>query len=70
MQTSTKLIGEHHFKNWLPRHSIISVVLLAAALTRFAAAATFYPGVSPTNVFWPGGIIPYEFDTNYPTTPA
>src|SRR5271170_622552 len=32
-------------------------------------AASFFPGISPTNVIWPGGTIPYLFDTNYPCTP-
>lgn len=27
-------------------------------------AATFYQGVTPTSVPWPGGVVPYEFDTN------
>ncbi len=33
----------------------------------FAIASTggnFYQGVSPTNLFWPGGIVPYQFATN------
>lgn len=28
-------------------------------------AGNYFQGVAPTNVFWPGGIVPYRFDTNY-----
>lgn len=35
-----------------------------------AVAGLFYAGVSSTNLFWPGGIIPYEFDTNSALTAA
>ena len=31
-------------------------------------AANYFQGVSPGNVFWPGGTVPYLFDTNYPIT--
>jgi hypothetical protein len=27
-------------------------------------AGNFYQGVSPTSVFWPGGVVPYQFATN------
>lgn len=41
----------------------VMVLWLAAAP---ALAANFFAGA--TNVFWPGGIIPYTFDTNYTIT--
>jgi len=44
---------------------IISILLSILAFSLHPAAsraATFYPNVSPTNLPWPGGIIPYEFD--------
>src|SRR5579864_487567 len=31
-------------------------------------AGNYFQGVAPTNVFWPGGIVPYRFDTNYTIT--
>jgi hypothetical protein len=42
--------------------SLIFLVLPNSFISGTARAATFYPGVSPTNLPWPGGIIPYEFD--------
>ncbi len=38
---------------------ILSVLLPAPGL-----GGNFYQGVSPTNVFWPGGVVPYQFATN------
>jgi hypothetical protein len=35
--------------------------LLFAAITQLSGAANFYAGISPANVPWPGGIVPYEF---------
>jgi parallel beta-helix repeat protein len=36
-------------------------VALAASL-RCSSAATFYQGVTPATVPWPGGVVPYQFD--------
>jgi hypothetical protein len=36
--------------------------LLAPGLAR---AGNYFQGVSPATVFWPGGLVPYRFDTNY-----
>lgn len=54
------------------RRTLLSVaaILTAAAVPQAGIGGLIYPGVSTTNLFWPGGIIPYEFDTNWPTTPA
>jgi hypothetical protein len=38
----------------------LALVLLLLAM-RPALAANFYAGISPTNVPWPGGMVPYEF---------
>ena len=35
-----------------------------------AWAGNYFQGVSPASVFWPGGVVPYLFDTNYTITPA
>ncbi len=44
--------------------------LLFSLMPKPAAAANFFQGVSPASVPWPGGIIPYTFDTNdYNITP-
>ena len=40
-------------------------MLLLPGLTR---AGNYFQGVSPVSVFWPGGIVPYRFDTNYTIT--
>ncbi len=53
---------------FLPGWLLIAIAMWFASLPG-ARASAFFPGVSPTNVFWPGGTIPYKFDTNYPTTP-
>ena len=48
-------------------HKECSIYCLCAGLLLFAGsllAGNFYAGTSPTNVPWPGGIVPYEFDTN------
>ena len=37
------------------------------AVTR-VSAGNFYAGTSPTNVPWPGGIVPYEFTNSLTTT--
>lgn len=54
--------------NTLLRNFAVKVVFLAVPLANFVSqncgAGNFYAGVSPTNVFWPGGVIPYEFATN------
>ena len=36
-----------------------SAILMSSAFS--LPAANFYAGISPTNVPWPGGIVPYEF---------
>jgi Astacin (Peptidase family M12A)/Right handed beta helix region len=36
-------------------------VFLFIAFTRTTWAGNFYAGISPANVPWPGGIVPYEF---------
>jgi parallel beta-helix repeat protein len=36
-------------------------IILFIAFFRTADAGNFYAGVSPVNVPWPGGIVPYEF---------
>ena len=41
-------------------------IVLAASLvvTPKSRAGNFYQGISPTNAFFPGGVVPYLFDTN------
>jgi Astacin (Peptidase family M12A) len=36
-------------------------IILFIAFFRTAIAGNFYAGISPANVPWPGGIVPYEF---------
>ncbi len=38
--------------------------LLAAAPSLTGLASNYYQGVATNNVPWPGGIVPYKFDTN------
>ncbi len=40
------------------------IFIFSVVLFRTAWAGNFYAGTSPANVPWPGGIVPYEFDTN------
>ncbi|HUA37569.1 MAG TPA: M12 family metallopeptidase [Candidatus Sulfopaludibacter sp.] len=47
---------------------LCGLVWLSAAGSAFAG--NYFGFVSPTNVPWPGGTIPYLFDTNYTITPA
>ena len=49
-----------------PAAWLIPLLSMSVALT--SNAGLFYDGVSPATVWWPGGIIPYEFDTNYSIT--
>src|ERR1051326_3821108 len=42
--------------------------LLAANLPRIGSAANFFSGVATNNLPWPGGVVPYVFETN--VTPA
>ena len=44
------------------------VIILFIAFFRTAIAGNFYPGISPANVPWPGGIVPYEFTNTLTTT--
>jgi hypothetical protein len=41
---------------------------LLLALSRMAWAGNYFQGVAPASVPWPGGIVPYCFDTNYTVT--
>jgi Astacin (Peptidase family M12A) len=34
-------------------------------LPGLARAGNYFQGVSPATVFWPGGLVPYRFDTSY-----
>jgi hypothetical protein len=45
-------------------------LVLFIALPRIAWAGNYFQGVSPANLAWPGGIVPYLFDTNYTVTAA
>ncbi len=42
---------------------VFALVLALVAVTG-TEAGLLYQGVSPTNLFWPGGIVPYQFETN------
>ncbi|HWD94660.1 MAG TPA: M12 family metallopeptidase [Verrucomicrobiae bacterium] len=47
------------------RRQAIEALFIATALGvgwGSASAATFYQGVSPASVPWPGGVVPYQFD--------
>jgi titin len=44
------------------------VILFFAVATSRATAGNYFQGITPTAVPWPGGIIPYIFDTNYTIT--
>src|ERR1051325_419534 len=53
-------------ERWLPKPvGKISLLVLIFILETLSAvtgvAGNFYAGTSPTNVPWPGGIVPYEF---------
>lgn len=44
--------------------AVLRFFVLALVLnSRLAPAATFYQGITPATVPWPGGIIPYQFDS-------
>jgi parallel beta-helix repeat protein len=47
---------------------IFVFLLVAAAWPQAGLGSNFYQGVSTNSLYWPGGIIPYKFDTN--VTPA
>ena len=53
-------------KEWVAFLSLSVIWMLAA---NSLMAGNFYAGTSPSNVPWPGGIVPYEFDMNT-LTPA
>jgi titin len=57
--------GSRHGCKTGMRATLIAVALCASS----AFAGNFYAGISPANVPWPGGIVPYEF-TNTPTMTA
>ena len=40
----------------------------ASALLPESQAANFYQGVATNNLFWPGGIVPYQFDASITAT--
>ena len=46
--------------------AIFSFIALAQTLW----AGNYFQGVSPATVAWPGGIVPYLFDTHYTVTTA
>ena len=48
--------------NTLPNHRRALVILLAALATTPSRAGFLYPGTSPANRPWPGGIVPYVID--------
>ncbi len=63
------------FTQTLPRPSYSSIFstvrcwLAALALIPWTVSAgNYFQGVSPASLPWPGGIVPYKFDTNYPVT--
>ena len=47
----------------IPPHRALALWCLSAAT---AAAGLYAPGVSPGNVPWPGGVVPYVFDSAIP----
>jgi Astacin (Peptidase family M12A) len=46
---------------------ILAFLLLAAVWPHAVLGSNFYQGVATNNLPWPGGIIPYKFDTNVST---
>ena len=62
MKTADSFWGAPKFGRFL----IFSILL--ALIPRTGLGSNFYQGVSSNTPFWPGGIIPYKFDTNI--TPA
>jgi hypothetical protein len=53
------------FHRYALKGIFLCVCLLLPALTQ---AGNYFQGVSPATVFWPGGLVPYRFDTNYNIT--
>ena len=49
---------------FLRRLSLIAVLLSAGS----AFAGNYFQGISHVSVPWPGGVVPYRFDTNYTIT--
>ncbi len=49
--------------------ALLFFALVSGLILQRGMAATFYQGVTPATVPWPGGIVPYEFDTNVVITP-
>jgi hypothetical protein len=41
-------------------------VWLSASVSLFAG--NYFQGVAPASLWWPGGIVPFRFDTNYNVT--
>ena len=52
-------MGAGWFWLWLA-----GIALLPATIS----ASNYFPGVAPANVPWPGGVVPYRFDTHYAVT--
>jgi Astacin (Peptidase family M12A) len=49
------------FAGALERVNIFLVLVCVFVMPLAVCGANFYAGISPTNVPWPGGIVPYEF---------
>ncbi len=48
------------------RGIVFGLCLAALLVPGLARAGNYFQGVSPATVFWPGGLVPYRFDTaNY-----
>lgn len=58
---SARFPGQRGLFRWI----LWSALLFAA---HALWAGNYFQGVSPANVFWPGGVVPYLFDTNYSIT--
>ncbi|MGH7940011.1 MAG: M12 family metallopeptidase, partial [Limisphaerales bacterium] len=58
--SAAALRGAGFYFRWL--------ALFLAVIPRLVFAANFYADISPSNVPWTNGIVPYEFDTNTLTT--
>ena len=46
---------------------LLALLLFSVAKPRSASGANLFQGVSSTNLPWPGGIVPYVFQTNVTT---
>jgi titin len=51
----------------IPRLSLLALLALITASGQ-VRAGNYFQSISPTNVWWPGGVVPYRFDTNYTIT--